>query len=201
MKALEVFVALLGGGRSLGRVSTPRCRGCQGRGSAGYFEKEWKWKLCDNDYCECWYGITWRKARDDGAMVALVKRHVEGQVRQVGASDPEQSVTFGLISIYLEYISKYILIYFEYVLNIFWVLTIFVSFIYARHETPKGISKDLDLLVAWIGSGSEVTNCFKMYVSVLRKNARRKVLKYAFLSRPRAFSTPSPRGDGGKVHI
>ena len=52
-------------------------------------------------------------------MVALVKRHVEGQVRQVGASDPEQSVTFGLISIYLEYISKYILIYFEYVLNIF----------------------------------------------------------------------------------
>ena len=36
-------------------------------------------------------GITWRKARDDGAMLALVKRHEVEQVRQVGASDPEQS--------------------------------------------------------------------------------------------------------------
>ena len=57
---------------------------------------------CDNDYrltidCECWYGITWRKARDDGAMVALVKRHGEEQVKQVGVSDPEHSVIFVLI--------------------------------------------------------------------------------------------------------
>ena len=44
--------------------------------------------------CVLWVGNTWRKARDDGAMVALVKRHGEEQVRQIGASDPETTMVF-----------------------------------------------------------------------------------------------------------
>ena len=38
--------------------------------------------------------FTWRKARFDGAMVAFVNRQEKAQVRQVGASDPEQQHPF-----------------------------------------------------------------------------------------------------------
>ena len=38
--------------------------------------------------------FTWRKARFDGAMVAFVNRQEDAQVRQVGASDPEQQHAF-----------------------------------------------------------------------------------------------------------
>ena len=38
--------------------------------------------------------FTWRKARFDGAMVAFVNRQEDAQVRQAGASDPEQQQAF-----------------------------------------------------------------------------------------------------------
>ena len=34
--------------------------------------------------------LTWRRALDEGAMDASVKRHDEEHVRQVGSEDPDQ---------------------------------------------------------------------------------------------------------------
>ena len=81
---MALLPTVLGLKRIQGGDSRPRCRGCRGRDSAG---SRWLVGVMAMFF-------TWRKARFDGAMVAFVNRQEDAQVRQVGASDPEQQHAF-----------------------------------------------------------------------------------------------------------
>ena len=81
---MALLATVLGLQRIQGGDSRPRCRGCRGRDSAG---SRWLVGVMAMFF-------TWRKARFDGAMVAFVNRQEDAQVRQVGASDPEQQHAF-----------------------------------------------------------------------------------------------------------